>query len=49
MLQNNPQLKSLIDRLWDKLWSGGISKLTNIEAEIMSGIKELKGMQNGAE
>lgn len=25
MLQNNPQIKSLIDKLWDKLWSGGIS------------------------
>jgi len=25
MLQNNPQIKSLIDRLWDRLWSGGIS------------------------
>ena len=25
MLQNNPQIKSLIDRLWDRLWAGGIS------------------------
>jgi len=25
MLQNNPQIKSLIDKLWDRLWAGGIS------------------------
>lgn len=25
MLQNNPKLKSLIDDLWNKFWSGGIS------------------------
>lgn len=32
MLQNNPQLKSLIDKLWNKFWSGGISNpLTAIE------------------
>lgn len=32
MLQHNPQLKSLIDKLWNKFWSGGISNpLTAIE------------------
>ncbi len=32
MLQNNPHLKSLIDKLWDKFWSGGIANpLTAIE------------------
>ncbi|MDA3809090.1 MAG: N-6 DNA methylase [Spirochaetaceae bacterium] len=32
MLQNNPALKSKIDQLWDKFWSGGISNpLTAIE------------------
>lgn len=32
MLQNNPQLKSLIDKLWNKFWAGGISNpLTAIE------------------
>lgn len=32
MLQNNPQLKSLIDKLWNNFWSGGISNpLTAIE------------------
>ncbi|MHA2283573.1 MAG: type I restriction-modification system subunit M [Promethearchaeota archaeon] len=32
MLQNNPQLRSLIDRLWDRFWSGGISNpMTAIE------------------
>ena len=32
MLQNNPTLKSKIDQLWDKFWSGGISNpLTAIE------------------
>ena len=32
MLQSNPQLKSLIDKLWNKFWSGGISNpLTAIE------------------
>ncbi len=32
MLQNNPALKSLIDKLWNKFWSGGISNpLTAIE------------------
>ncbi|MBJ2144034.1 SAM-dependent DNA methyltransferase [Delftia acidovorans] len=32
MLQNNPELKSKIDQLWNKLWSGGISNpLTAIE------------------
>ncbi|MEO1209730.1 MAG: class I SAM-dependent DNA methyltransferase [Cyanobacteria bacterium J06638_20] len=32
MLQNNPELKSQIDQLWDKFWSGGISNpLTAIE------------------
>lgn len=25
MLQNNPELKSKIDQLWDRFWSGGIS------------------------
>jgi len=25
MLQHNPQLKSLIDKLWDRFWSGGIA------------------------
>ena len=25
MLQNNPQIKSLIDKLWNQFWSGGIS------------------------
>lgn len=25
MLQNNPELKSLINQLWNKFWSGGIS------------------------
>src|SRR5215469_16947975 len=25
MLQLNPTLKALIDRLWDRFWSGGIS------------------------
>src|SRR5450755_4526487 len=25
MLQLNPKLKSLIDKLWDRFWSGGIS------------------------
>ena len=24
MLQNNPELKSKIDQLWNKFWSGGI-------------------------
>lgn len=32
MLQNNPELKSNIDQLWSKFWSGGISNpLTAIE------------------
>ena len=32
MLQNNPGIKSLIDRLWDRFWSGGIANpLTAIE------------------
>ena len=32
MLQNNPELKSEIDQLWNKFWSGGISNpLTAIE------------------
>jgi len=32
MLHNNPTLKSLIDKLWNKFWSGGISNpLTAIE------------------
>ena len=32
MLQNNAQIKSLIDRLWNNFWSGGISNpLTAIE------------------
>ena len=32
MLQNNPELRSLIDQLWNKFWSGGISNpLTAIE------------------
>lgn len=32
MLQNNPKLKSLIDKLWNKFWSGGIANpLTAIE------------------
>ncbi len=32
MLQSNPTLKSKIDQLWDKFWSGGISNpLTAIE------------------
>ena len=32
MLQNNPELKSRIDQLWNKFWSGGISNpLTAIE------------------
>ncbi|KAA1267857.1 type I restriction-modification system subunit M [Leptospira interrogans] len=32
MLHNNPQLKSLIDKLWNNFWSGGISNpLTAIE------------------
>ena len=32
MLQNNSQLKSLINKLWDQFWSGGISNpLTAIE------------------
>jgi type I restriction enzyme M protein len=32
MLQNNSVLKSKIDQLWDKFWSGGISNpLTAIE------------------
>jgi type I restriction enzyme M protein len=32
MLHNNPALKSLIDKLWNKFWSGGISNpLTAIE------------------
>jgi type I restriction enzyme M protein len=32
MLQNNPTLKSLIDKLWNQFWSGGISNpLTAIE------------------
>ena len=32
MLQNNSQLKSLIDKLWNNFWSGGISNpLTAIE------------------
>lgn len=32
MLQNNPELKSKIDQLWDKFWAGGISNpLTAIE------------------
>ena len=32
MLQNNPSLKSLIDKLWNNFWSGGISNpLTAIE------------------
>jgi len=25
MLQNNPELKSQIDQLWNKFWAGGIS------------------------
>jgi type I restriction enzyme M protein len=32
MLQNNPELKSKIDQLWDKFWAGGIANpLTAIE------------------
>lgn len=32
MLQNNPELKSKIDQLWNKFWSGGISNpLTAVE------------------
>lgn len=32
MLQNNPQLKSLIDKLWNSFWSGGIANpMTAIE------------------
>jgi type I restriction enzyme M protein len=32
MLHNNPELKSLIDKLWDRFWSGGIANpLTAIE------------------
>ena len=32
MLHNNQKLKSLINQLWDKFWSGGISNpLTAIE------------------
>ena len=32
MLQSNPELKSKIDQLWQKFWSGGISNpLTAIE------------------
>ena len=32
MLQSNPTLKSLIDKLWNNFWSGGISNpLTAIE------------------
>lgn len=32
MLQNNPELKSKIDQLWNKFWSGGIANpLTAIE------------------
>ena len=32
MLQNNPELKSKIDQLWNKFWAGGISNpLTAIE------------------
>lgn len=32
MLQNNPELKSKINQLWDKFWSGGIANpLTAIE------------------
>ncbi len=32
MLQNNSQIKSLIDKLWNNFWSGGISNpLTAIE------------------
>ncbi len=32
MLQNNSTLKSLIDKLWNNFWSGGISNpLTAIE------------------
>ncbi|NSW86206.1 MAG: SAM-dependent DNA methyltransferase [Syntrophobacteraceae bacterium] len=32
MLQNNPELKSKIDQLWNRFWSGGISNpLTAIE------------------
>lgn len=32
MLQNNPGIKSLIDRLWDRFWSGGIANpMTAIE------------------
>lgn len=32
MLQNNPELRSKIDQLWNKFWSGGISNpLTAIE------------------
>ena len=32
MLQNNPELKSKIDQLWNKFWSGGISNpLTAID------------------
>jgi type I restriction enzyme M protein len=32
MLQNNPGIKSLIDKLWDRFWSGGIANpMTAIE------------------
>jgi type I restriction enzyme M protein len=32
MLQNSPELKSKIEQLWNKFWSGGISNpLTAIE------------------
>ena len=34
MLQNNPELKSKIDQLWDKFWSGGISNPLTAIAQI---------------
>jgi type I restriction enzyme M protein len=46
MLQSNPELKSKIDQLWQKFWSGGISNpLTAIEQITHLLFNEFKHMQ----
>lgn len=51
MLQSNPILKSLIDRLWNNFWSGGISNpLTAIEQiTYLIFMKRLDDMETKAE
>lgn len=51
MLQNNPNLKSLINSLWNTLWSGGISNpITAIEQiTYLLFMKQLDRMESKAE